>query len=70
MNDMEIVLASRNRHKIAEIERVLKESGVNDVTLLSLDDIGFDGDKVGMLMVKTAEDYLKEYEGFAGGEKA
>ncbi len=41
---MEIVLASRNRHKIAEIERVLKESGVNDVTLLSLDDIGFDGD--------------------------
>ena len=44
LNDMEIVLASRNRHKIAEIERVLKESGVNDVTLLSLDDIGFDGD--------------------------
>ncbi len=41
---MEIVLASRNRHKIAEIERVLKESGVNDVTLLSLDDIGFVGD--------------------------
>ncbi|MBQ7779025.1 MAG: XTP/dITP diphosphatase [Clostridia bacterium] len=41
---MEIVLASRNRHKIAEIERVLKESGVNDVTLLSLDDIGYHGE--------------------------
>ena len=43
---MKIVLASRNRHKIAEIERVLKESGVNDVTLLSLDDIGFEGEIV------------------------
>ncbi|MBQ8254542.1 MAG: RdgB/HAM1 family non-canonical purine NTP pyrophosphatase [Clostridia bacterium] len=41
---MKIVLASRNRHKIAEIERVLGECGVNDVTLLSLDDIGFDGE--------------------------
>ena len=41
---LELVLASRNRHKIAEIERVLGECGVNDVTLLSLDDIGFDGE--------------------------
>lgn len=44
MNDMKIVLASRNRHKIAEIERVLKESGVTGVTLLSLDDIGYYGE--------------------------
>ncbi len=41
---MKIVLASRNRHKIAEIERVLRESGVEGVTLLSLDDIGFYGE--------------------------
>lgn len=44
MNDMKIVLASRNRHKIAEIERVLRESGATGVTLLSLDDIGFSGE--------------------------
>lgn len=41
---MKIVLASRNRHKIAEIERVLRESGATGVTLLSLDDIGFSGE--------------------------
>ncbi len=44
MNDMKIVLASRNRHKIAEIERVLSESGVTGVTLLSLDDVGYHGE--------------------------
>lgn len=41
---MKLVLASRNRHKIAEIERVLRASGIEAVTLLSLDDIGYRGD--------------------------
>ncbi len=31
--------------------------------------LGFDGDKIGILMTKTAEDFLSEYEGFAGGIK-
>ncbi len=44
LNNMKIVLASRNRHKTAEIERVLSECGVEGVTLLSLDDIGFHGE--------------------------
>lgn len=37
---MKLVLASRNRHKIAEIGRVLAACGMADVELLSLDDIG------------------------------
>lgn len=40
---MEIVLASRNAHKIKELETILKET-VPGVKLLSLDDIGFSGD--------------------------
>lgn len=40
---MEIVLASRNRHKIKEIQAVLSELGL-DVKLLSLDDIGYVGE--------------------------
>lgn len=40
---MEIVLASRNAHKIKELETILKEA-IPDVKLLSLDDIGFRGD--------------------------
>ncbi len=40
---MKIVLASRNKHKIAEIHTIL--SGVcPDVEVMSLDDIGIDGD--------------------------
>jgi len=42
---MEIVLASKNRHKIAELERLLGEY-IEGVRILSLDDIGFDGDIV------------------------
>lgn len=30
-------------------------------------DFGFEGKGIGIKMVKTAEDFLKEYEGFAGG---
>ena len=41
---MKLVLASRNRHKIKEIERVLASCGVSDVELLSLDDIGYEGE--------------------------
>jgi len=41
---MKLVLASRNRHKIKEIERVLLSCGVSGVELLSLDDIGYEGE--------------------------
>lgn len=41
---MKLVLASRNRHKIEEIKRVLSESGVDNVEILSLDDIGYYGE--------------------------
>lgn len=41
---MKLVLASRNRHKIVEIERVLADCGITDVELLSLDDIGYHGE--------------------------
>lgn len=41
---MKLILASRNRHKIREIERVLHTVGVQGVELLSLDDIGYAGD--------------------------
>lgn len=40
---MEIVLASRNRHKIAEIQALISEIG-KDITVLSLDNIGYAGD--------------------------
>jgi XTP/dITP diphosphohydrolase len=41
---MKLVLASRNRHKIDEIKRVLNECGVVNVDILSLDDIGYYGE--------------------------
>ena len=41
---MKLVLASRNRHKIDEIKRVLSDSGINNVEILSLDDIGYLGE--------------------------
>lgn len=41
---MEIVLASRNAHKIKEIEAVLADCGLDGVKLLSLNDIGFNGE--------------------------
>ena len=40
---MKIVLASRNRHKIAEIQTILREY-ISDIEILSLDDIGFEGE--------------------------
>ncbi len=40
---MEIVLASRNRHKIAEIQSLISEAKLN-VRVLSLDDIGYSYD--------------------------
>ena len=43
MIDMEIVIASRNKHKISELQALLSRF-VEGVTLLSLDDIGYDGD--------------------------
>ena len=43
MTDMEIVLASRNKKKIAELEALLREL-CKDIRVLSLDDIGYEGD--------------------------
>ena len=40
----EIVLASRNRKKIAEIESIFREYGLGHIRLLSLDDIGYTGE--------------------------
>ena len=40
---MKIVLASRNRHKIGELEALLSQY-IDGVEILSLDDIGFEGD--------------------------
>ena len=40
---MEVILASRNKKKIREMEALLAKY-VDDVRILSLDDIGFDGD--------------------------
>ena len=41
---LELVLASRNRKKIAEMQTLLSEVTGGDVRILSLDDIGFVGD--------------------------
>ena len=38
---MKIVLASRNKKKIAELQRLLEEASDLDLQVLSLDDIGF-----------------------------
>lgn len=44
LTDMEIVLASRNKKKTAEMNALLKELCGESVSVLSLDDIGFFGD--------------------------
>ena len=41
---VEIVLASKNKKKIAELQRLLDESLAGKVRILSLSDIGFDGE--------------------------
>lgn len=41
---MEIVLASRNKKKIAELQVLLNETLGDEVKVLSLDDIGFEGE--------------------------
>lgn len=43
MTDMKIVLASRNKHKIGELEALLQKH-IPELEVLSLDDIGFEGD--------------------------
>lgn len=40
---MNVVLASKNRHKIAELQALLAQH-IPDIRVLSLDDIGFDAD--------------------------
>ena len=41
---MKFVLASRNKHKIAELSAILSEHITEEFELYSLDDIGFEGD--------------------------
>ncbi|MBR6513862.1 MAG: RdgB/HAM1 family non-canonical purine NTP pyrophosphatase [Clostridia bacterium] len=41
---MKVVLASRNNHKIVEMQGLLSKLCGEDITVLSLDDIGFTGD--------------------------
>ncbi len=41
---LQLVLASRNPHKIGELKAILKEKLTFDFSLLSLDDIGYEGD--------------------------
>ena len=43
---MKIILASHNKNKIKELEMLLSDSGLKDVTVLSLSDIGFTGEIV------------------------
>ena len=40
---IELVLASRNRKKIAEMTALLAETVKDGIKILSLDDIGYDG---------------------------
>ncbi|MBP3370463.1 MAG: RdgB/HAM1 family non-canonical purine NTP pyrophosphatase [Clostridia bacterium] len=40
---MKIVLASKNKHKIGELQTLMRQY-ISDVEILSLDDIGFDGE--------------------------
>jgi len=44
LTDMEIVLASRNKKKIGEMNTLLSKFCGDSVKVLSLDDIGFSGD--------------------------
>ena len=39
-----LVLASRNRKKIAEMQTLLNEGASDEIVILSLDDVGFEGD--------------------------
>ena len=42
---MKVVLASRNKHKIGELQALLSKH-IPEIEVLSLDDVGFDGDIV------------------------
>ncbi len=46
MIDMEIVLASKNKNKIKEMQQLVNELCEREIKILSLEDIGFDGDIV------------------------
>ena len=46
MNDMKIVLASNNKHKIQELQSILSRELGDGLEILSLSDIGFEGDIV------------------------
>ena len=46
LNDMKIVLASNNKHKIGELHAILACELGGDLEILSLSDIGFEGDIV------------------------
>ena len=44
--DMEIVLASKNKNKIKEMQQLVNELCEREIKILSLEDIGFEGDIV------------------------
>ena len=44
LTDMDIVLASRNRKKAAEMQQLVNDLCDREIRVLSLDDIGFEGD--------------------------
>ena len=46
LNDMKIVLASNNKHKIGELHAILACELGGDLEIFSLSDIGFEGDIV------------------------
>ena len=50
---MKIVLASRNKHKIGELQALLRKH-VPDVEILSLDDVGFTDE-----IVEDGEDFFE-----------
>lgn len=41
---MKLVLATRNKHKVLEIKSVIERMGIQNIELLSLDDIGYTGE--------------------------
>ncbi len=53
---MKLVLASRNKHKVLEIKSVIERIGLRDIELLSLEDIGYEGeiDETGTGFVENA----------------
>lgn len=57
--DAKIVLATRNKNKVREIKAVLAEAGLDSLTVLSLDDIGYSDEIVEDGETFSANAYIK-----------